>query len=75
MQIARKNQSVLDRPLGNGFDLQQLLDEISRRYIDRAMEKSGQKKKKAAEMLGFSNYQTLGNWMDRLGLNSEETKE
>lgn len=75
VQIARKNQSVLDRPLGNGFDLQQLLDEISRRYIDRAMEKSGQKKKKAAEMLGFSNYQTLGNWMDRLGLNSEETKE
>lgn len=75
VQIGRKNESVLDRPLGNGFDLQQLLDEISRRYIDRAMEKSGQKKKKAAEMLGFSNYQTLGNWMDRLGLNSEETKE
>ena len=75
VQIWRKNESVLNRPLGNGFDLQGLLDEISRHYIVKAIEKSGQKKKKAAEMLGFSNYQTLGNWMDRLGLNSEETKE
>ena len=75
VQIARKNESVLDRPLSNGFDLQRLLDEISRHYIIKAFEKSGQKKKKAAEMLGFSNYQTLGNWMDKLGLNSEESKE
>lgn len=73
--IARKSESVLERHLGNGFDLQRLLDEISCHYIVKAFEISGQKKKKAAEMLGFTNYQTLGNWMDKLGLNSEESKE
>ena len=75
MLIARKSESVLERHLGNGFDLQRLLDEISCHYIVKAFEISGQKKKKAAEMLGFTNYQTLGNWMDKLGLNSEESKE
>ena len=75
VQIARKNEGIIDRPLGNGFDLQGLLDEVSRYYIARAIEKSGQKKKKAAEMLGFSNYQTLGNWMEKLGLKSDEPKE
>jgi len=58
----------LDHSLGKGFELQTLLDEISRHYIGRALQKSGNKKKRAAELLGFSNYQTFGNWADRLGV-------
>ena len=55
-----------------GFDLQELLDDISRDYITKAIKQSGARKTTAAKMLGFANHQTLGNWMRRLAL---ETKE
>lgn len=72
LDVRKNNVGLLDRPLGKGFDLQELLDEISRHYIDRALQKSGHKKKRAAELLGFSNYQTLSNWAGRLGVGLDE---
>lgn len=72
LDVRKNNVGLLDRPLGKGFDLQELLDEISRHYIDRALQKSGHKKKRAAELLGFSNYQTLSNWSGRLGVGLDE---
>ena len=72
LDIRKDNASLLDRQLGKGFDLQALLDEISRHYIGRALQKSGNKKKRAAELLGFSNYQTLSNWADKLGVGLDD---
>jgi DNA-binding NtrC family response regulator len=72
LDIRKNDEGLLDRPLGKNFDLQELLDEISRHYIDRALQKSGTKKKRAAELLGFSNYQTLSNWASRLGVGLDE---
>ena len=72
LDIRKNDERLLDRTLGKGFDLQALLDEISRHYIGRALQKSGNKKKRAAELLGFSNYQTLSNWASRLGVGLEE---
>lgn len=72
LDIRKSNESLLERSLGKGFDLQALLDEISRHYIGRALQKSGNKKKRAAELLGFSNYQTLSNWADKLGVGLDE---
>lgn len=72
LDIRKNDEGLLDRSLGKGFDLQELLDEISRHYIDRALKKSGNKKKRAAELLGFSNYQTLSNWAGRLGVGLDE---
>lgn len=72
LDIRKGNESLLDRPMGKGFALQALLDDISRHYIDRALQKSGNKKKRAAELLGFSNYQTLNNWAERLGLGLDD---
>ncbi|MDO9597447.1 MAG: sigma-54 dependent transcriptional regulator [Azoarcus sp.] len=72
LDIRRNDEGLLDRALGKGFDLQALLDEISRDYIGRALQKSGHKKKRAAELLGFSNYQTLSNWAGRLGVGLDE---
>jgi transcriptional regulator with PAS, ATPase and Fis domain len=72
LDIRKDNTSLLDRQLGKGFDLQALLDEISRHYIGRALQKSGNKKKRAAELLGFSNYQTLSNWADKLGVGLDD---
>jgi len=68
LQIQPKGDSVLGRPLTQGFDLKGLLDEVARDYIARALKQSGDRKTVAAELLGFPNYQTFGNWMKRLGV-------
>ena len=70
--IHRKQDNVLGRPLAQGFDLQRLLDDVSRDYIARALKQTGDRKTGAAELLGFQNYQTLSNWMKRLGVETTE---
>jgi DNA-binding NtrC family response regulator len=72
LQIQRQCDTVLGRPLTQGFDLKELLDEVARNYIARALKQSGDRKSVAAELLGFPNYQTFGNWMKRLGVDSSE---
>ena len=72
LNVRKDAANLMDRSLGKGFELQALLDEISRHYISRALLKSGNKKKRAAELLGFSSYQTLSNWADRLGVELDD---
>jgi DNA-binding NtrC family response regulator len=57
---------VLGRPLGGGFSLEQHLQELQRHYLRRAMEESGGVKRRAAELLGMNNYQTLDAQLKRL---------
>jgi transcriptional regulator with PAS, ATPase and Fis domain len=61
------NKSELPE-IGAGLDIQGLLDDIKRKYITKALAQVAGNKKKAAELLGLPNYQTLSNWMDRLGI-------
>lgn len=72
LQVQPADQNPMNKPMTQGFDLQGLLDEISRHYITRAINQSGARKTAAAKMLGFANHQTLGNWMKRLGLETED---
>lgn len=72
LQIQPQGDSVLGRPLTQGFDLKGLLDKVARDYIARALKQSGDRKTVAAELLGFPNYQTFGNWMKRLGVESTD---
>lgn len=75
LQIQRRQDRILGRPLIHGFDLQELLDEITRDYVIRALKQSGHRKTVAATLLGFSNHQTLANWMKRLGVELDETTD
>jgi DNA-binding NtrC family response regulator len=59
---------ALEVPLGNGFSLQRHLEEIQRHYLRRAMEQSGGIQRRAAELLGYRNYQTLAAQLERLGV-------
>ncbi|OGB35301.1 MAG: Fis family transcriptional regulator [Burkholderiales bacterium RIFCSPLOWO2_12_FULL_61_40] len=68
LQIQRLSDNVMGRPLSQGFDLQELLDEISRDYVNRALKQTADRRTLAAKLLGFANHQTLGNWIKRLGL-------
>ena len=65
LALEAEPESVLDRPLGNGFSLSSLLGDVTRHYINRALEEAQGVKSKAAALLGFNNYQTLSNWIDK----------
>ena len=63
------NKSSLDLELGNGFDLGAHLDGIRKHYLERGMEESGGQKKKAAELLGFENWQTMDKQLKKFNIN------
>lgn len=71
--VPAKNSASVIPEIGQGVDLQKILDDAARALISQAMTKSGQRKTAAAKLLGFDNYQTLGNWIRRLGM--DQTKE
>jgi transcriptional regulator with GAF, ATPase, and Fis domain len=66
MDLLSPEESIMGRPLGNGFDLKGLLADVARDYVNRAMAETCNKKIKAADLLGFRNYQTLSNWVKKL---------
>ena len=63
--VQPRNTEVLDRPLGNGFDLKKLLEEVARHYLKQAIEQAHGNKTQAAKLIGFPNYQTFDNWMKK----------
>jgi DNA-binding NtrC family response regulator len=58
--------AILDRPIGDGFDLEEYLNDIHRSYLRRAMEEAKGVKARAARLLGMKNYQTLDAQLKRL---------
>jgi len=58
--------NLLERPLGNGFSLEDLLDEVSRHYLERADTAARGGRNEAAALLGFHKPQTYANWRKRL---------
>jgi transcriptional regulator with PAS, ATPase and Fis domain len=64
---AKQSSSELPE-IGEGIDIQALLDEIKHKYITGAIAQSAGNKKKATKLLGLPNYQTLSNWMEKLGI-------
>lgn len=66
--LPQGEQSILERPWQANFSLKNVMGEVAKHYIDRAMRDSGGSKAKAAELLGFNTYQTLSNWIKRYGL-------
>lgn len=63
-------QDLLGRPLGGGFNLPKLLNQVACHYLVRAMDEAHGNKTKAAELVGLPSYQTLSNWLRRYGLDA-----
>lgn len=57
--------SILERPLGDGFDLDEYLNGIRALYLRRAMREAGGVKATAARLLGMEHYQTLDHQLKR----------
>lgn len=56
---------VLGRPLGEGFKLADVLRDVARHYLSRAMEEADGNLTKASSLVGLANYQTLKNWLGK----------
>lgn len=65
---SREREQVLNRSIGAGFSIQDVIGEVARHYLSRAMTEAGGNKSKAAKLLGLPNYQTLTNWLVKYGL-------
>jgi len=64
----RKSSGILDKGIGQGFDLNRLLESVERHYIEKAWLESGKRKKEAAALLGIPNYQTFSKRLDKYGV-------
>ena len=63
-----QQRQVLDRTLGNGFSLPDLIANVARHYLERAMEEAAGNKSRAADLVGLASYQTLTNWLSKYGV-------
>lgn len=68
MGFEKQDQGLLGRDVSQGVDIEELIDELKMHYIQKALVAASGKKKKAAELLKLKHYQTLSNWMEKLGL-------
>lgn len=57
--------NLLDRDVSQGIDIQNIISDLVRHYIPKALAHCNDSKSKAAKLLGLKNYQTLTNWMDK----------
>lgn len=63
-----QQDTVLNRPIEEGVDLQGIINEVARHYLSRALAVAHGNKSQATRILGLPNYQTLTNWMKRYGV-------
>lgn len=66
--MPERETGLLNRDVSQGIDIQALCDDLMRHYIPLALDASQGKKTRAAELLGFNNYQTLENKMKKLNM-------
>lgn len=59
---------ILNRSIEPGLNLETLMAKVAKHYIERTLDHTRGNKTQAARLLGFSNYQTLTNWMNRYGI-------
>lgn len=71
-EVRAQQATVSARESGQGLDLKRHLDDIAREHIETTLASTGGNKSQSAQLLGFRNYQTLSNWMKRLGLDTAD---
>jgi DNA-binding NtrC family response regulator len=66
--VAPKGDSILGRSLASNIQLPELIRDVARHYLRRAMELTHGNKSEAARLLGIGSYQTLSNWLQKYGV-------
>jgi transcriptional regulator with PAS, ATPase and Fis domain len=64
-----KDKNILNRAIGPGFNIEDVLNEVRRHYLQRAWDQSGKHKTEAAKLVGLHNHQTFVNMCEGVGIN------
>lgn len=64
----RNLDNILNRSIGNGFSLPDILSDVASHYLKRAVAESKGNKTKIASLVGLPNYQTASNWLKKYGV-------
>ena len=67
----RRADDLRERPLGDGLQLDEVLDELHRHYLRRAMWEAHGVKSQGARLLGIDRYPTLDGQLKRLKVDVE----
>jgi transcriptional regulator with PAS, ATPase and Fis domain len=67
-RMPEKEMGVLGRDISQGIDIYEVLDEVTKHYLERAIEYTGDSKTKIAKLLKIKNYQTVDNWIKKYGI-------
>ncbi|MFM9869424.1 sigma-54 interaction domain-containing protein [Achromobacter xylosoxidans] len=66
--VAPKTDTILGRPLDQAISLPDIIGDVARHYLERAMAQTHGNKSEAARLLGIGSYQTLSNWLQKYGV-------
>lgn len=66
--VAPKADTILGRPLDHAISLPDIIGDVARHYLERAMAQTHGNKSEAARILGIGSYQTLSNWLQKYGV-------
>ena len=69
--ISGKDQ-ILNQDVLQGIELKEIISDVARHYLTRALAEVHDNKTKAAKLLGLGNYQTLSNWIEKYGLEKQK---
>jgi len=67
-QSPEEQETILNRSLGKGLSLPNILSDVARHYLKRAAKESRGNKTKMASLVGLPSYQTVTNWMNKYGI-------
>ena len=68
VSVAPKFDAILGKPLTTSIQLPDLIGEVARHYLQRAIDLTHGNKSEAARLLGLGSYQTLSNWLEKYGV-------
>ncbi len=63
---------VLDQPFDDGFNLKKIMANVAHHYLTRALNEAHKNKAQATKLLGFANYQTLTNWLNKYNVSDDD---
>lgn len=66
--VAPKADTILGRPLDQAISLPDIIGDVARHYLERAIAQTHGNKSEAARLLGIGSYQTLSNWLQKYGV-------
>ena len=64
---------ILERPLGDGLQVKELVDDVRRHYLLRALRETRGRKVEAGELIGIGR-QSVTDWMRQLGIESGDAE-